>query len=62
MAEEMQRNNGEREARRLQHNDHEPKHRNEPFDALAKSEHFLLKPQDVQIDNVDSDNLGASRG
>jgi len=29
---------------------------------FAKSEYFLLKAEDVQIDNVDSDNLGVSRG
>jgi hypothetical protein len=53
---------GEREARHLQQDDHKPKQRNEPFDACAKSEYFLLKVEDVHIESVNSDNLGASGG
>ena len=29
---------------------------------MAKSEHFLLKAEDVQIENVDRDKVGTSRG
>jgi hypothetical protein len=32
------------------------------LDALSKREHLLLKAEDVQIDDVDRDKLGASRG
>ena len=52
---------GKGEARHLHQNDHEPKHRKKPFNAIAQSEHFLLKAEDVQIDNVGRDNLGTSR-
>ncbi len=53
---------GEREARYFQQDDHEPKHRNEAFDAFAKSQYFLLEADDVHIDNVKSDNLRRRRG
>ena len=50
------------QARRLQQNDHKPKHRHKPLDALVKSKHFLLKAEDVQIDDVYSYNLGTRGG
>ena len=53
---------GKGEARHLHQNDHEPKHRKKPFNAIAQSEHFLLKAEDVQIKNVDRDEVGTSRG
>ena len=53
---------GEREARDLHHNDHEPKHRNQPLHTFAKGKHFLLEAEDVQIDNVNRNQLGARRG
>ncbi len=53
---------GERESRHFQQHDHKPEQRNHPIDACAKSEHFLLKVDNIHIDNVKRDNLGASRG
>ena len=53
---------GEGEAAYFQERHDEPKQRIEPFDPIAKHEHFLLKPKDVHVDNVEGDDLGAIRG
>jgi hypothetical protein len=52
----------EREARHSRQHDKEPKQHNEPFDALAKIEDFLLKSEEVHFEDVNGDNVGASRG
>ncbi len=52
---------GERESRHSRQHDQEPKQCNKPFNATAKSEYFLLKFEDVHIENVNSDNFGAIR-
>jgi hypothetical protein len=36
---------------------YQSKQRNDPFDAFAKSEYFLLKTEDVHIENIDCDNF-----
>ncbi len=41
--------------------DQEPKQCHEPLHPISKSEYFLLKAEDVHIEDVNSDNLGASR-
>ena len=51
----------QRKARHSRQHDEEPKQCHEPLDAIAKSEYFLLKVEDVHIEDVNSDNLGASR-
>ena len=53
---------GERESRHFRQDDQEPKQCNKPFDAIAKSKYFLLKVEEVHIEDVNSDNFGASRG
>ncbi len=52
---------GERESRHFQQYDHEAEQRYQPFDARTKGESFLLKVDKIHIDNVDGDDLGASR-
>jgi len=53
---------GQGETRDLQQHDDEAEQGDEPFDASAHSEHFLLKGEHVPFDDIEGDHLGACRG
>ena len=52
---------GQRESGRLQQSEQQPHQRNEPDDTISQSEQFLLKTENVNFADVDSNDLGASR-
>ena len=52
---------GERDVRRLQHNDDQTQYRDDPIQTALQSEHLLPETNDVHVDNVESDDLSRSR-
>ena len=52
---------GERESGHLQQNGQKPQQCDKPLDTAAQLEYFLLETEGVHVNNVDRDDLGASR-
>jgi hypothetical protein len=53
---------GKREPGDLPQDDDDPKQGDEPFDPAAQSQHFLLQPEKISVDDIHGDDFGLRGG